>query len=385
MKKNWNEGIILLGATGSIGNQTIEVCVKEKIPVLGISFCKNVQRALEIINLVHPKYVHTNDEHSIKVLKEKKINPISGDDGLFEMIKSSKDVVNAVTGISGLVPTIMAIKNECNLYLANKESMVTCGEYINKLLKSYKAKIYPIDSEHNAIYRLINNEKCAENRINKIIITASGGSFREKTREELKDVTVKEALNHPNWQMGKKITIDSATMVNKGLEIIEAHYLFDLDYDRIETIIHKESIIHSMVEYNDGSVGAVMYNPSMIIPIQNALLQEYKETTVQKLDFNKLSVLSFEKMDSTRFPMIDVAYKVGRKKGLYPCVYNASNEEAVRLFLEGKISFLEIEKIIIWAINLFDESSLNKDYIDEKDVLNCDKIIKERIKKVYDK
>lgn len=383
--RGFDKGIILLGATGSIGRQTIEVCLKENISVLGISFNKNAKKALEIINLVHPKYVHTNDKEAKRLLESNGTKVLSGDDDLEVMIKASNDIVNAVTGIHGLKPTIIAIKNHCNLYLANKESLVTCGEYINKLLRETKAKIYPIDSEHNAIYRLINNEKCAKNSIKKIIITASGGAFLNKTREELKNVTVSEALNHPNWSMGKKITIDSATMVNKGLEVIEAHYLFGIDYPQIETIIHKESIIHSMVEYDDGSVGAILYSPSMIIPIQNALLQKYQKTEVKELNFSETSNLSFKKMDYNRFPMVKLAYEVGKKKGLYPCVYNASNEEAVRLFLEEKISFLDIEKIITKEIKAFEASDLNIINYDEFDVLKCDKIIKERIKKVYDK
>lgn len=285
--------------------------------------------------------------------------------------------MNAITGIAGLKPTIWAIENRKNLMLANKESLVVGGELINRIAVDNGVKIIPIDSEHNAIYRLVKNNK---NEVKKLIITASGGSFRNKKRDELSNITVKEALNHPNWSMGKKITIDSATMVNKGLEVIEAHYLFNIDYDRIETIIHPESIIHSMVEYFDNSVGAILYNPSMIIPIQDAILGVYSNTSVNPLDFSKLSSLNFIKMDYDRFPMIKLAYEVGKKGGLYPTVYNASNEAAVDLFLNEKISFLTIEKIIRESVDNFKDNKINYTL---EDIINTDKSIKERIKEVY--
>ena len=383
--------LVLLGATGSIGKQTTEVCQRNQIMIKAIAFGKNIIKGLEIIKQCKPLYVCVYDElESSKLINmiddynlnsndlEKIICKIGyGDDGLKQAISYSNNIVNAITGIAGLKPTIWAIENRKNLMLANKESLVVGGELINRIAVDNGVKIIPIDSEHNAIYRLVKNNK---NEVKKLIITASGGSFRNKKRDELSNITVKEALNHPNWSMGKKITIDSATMVNKGLEVIEAHYLFNIDYDRIETIIHPESIIHSMVEYFDNSVGAILYNPSMIIPIQDAILGVYSNTSVNPLDFSKLSSLNFIKMDYDRFPMIKLAYEVGKKGGLYPTVYNASNEAAVDLFLNEKISFLTIEKIIRESVDNFKDNKINYTL---EDIINTDKSIKERIKEVY--
>ena len=342
--------LVLLGATGSIGEQTITVCLNNDIVIKAIAFGKNIDKAIEVIKQCKPEFVCAFGEKEALELSTKinsSLNNLNveigfGEDGLKKAISYSNNIVNAITGIAGLKPTIWSIGAKKNLMLANKESLVVGGELINKLALENNVEIIPIDSEHNAIYRLVKNNK---NEISKLIITASGGSFRNKTREELVNISVKDALNHPNWSMGKKITIDSATMANKGLEVIEAHYLFNIDYDKIETIIHPESIIHSMVEYNDNSVGAILYSPSMIIPIQDAILNKYEKTEVAKLDFGKIKTLNFTEMDFSRFPLLKLAYEVGRKGGLYPTVYNASNEAAVELFLEEKISFLDIEKI----------------------------------------
>ncbi len=372
--------LVLLGATGSIGEQTIKVCTDNDIVIKAIAFGKNINKAIEVIKICKPEFICAFSEKEANELKDKVTCEVGfGLEGLKKTISYSNNIVNAITGISGLRTTIWSIEAGKNLMLANKESLVVGGELINKLAKENGVEIIPIDSEHNAIYRLVKNNKA---EVNKLIITASGGSFREKTRDELAGKTVKEALNHPNWSMGKKITIDSATMVNKGLEVIEAHYLFNIDYDRIETIIHPESIIHSMVEYKDNSVGAVLYSPSMIIPIQEAILGKLSKTDVPKLDFAKLRTLNFKEMNYERFPMIKLAYEVGKKGGLYPTVYNASNEIAVELFLEEKISFLEIENIISNAVNEFDNSKFENGYTIE-DIINTDIAIKERIKEVY--
>jgi len=372
--------LVLLGATGSIGEQTIKVCTDNDIVIKAIAFGKNINKAIDVIKICKPEFVCAFSEKEANELKDKVTCEVGfGLEGLKKTISYSNNIVNAITGISGLRPTIWSIEAGKNLMLANKESLVVGGELINKLAKENSVEIIPIDSEHNAIYRLVKNNKA---EVNKLIITASGGSFRDKTRDELAGKTVKEALNHPNWSMGKKITIDSATMVNKGLEVIEAHYLFNIDYDRIETIIHPESIIHSMVEYKDNSVGAVLYSPSMIIPIQEAILDKLSKTDVPKLDFAKLRTLNFKEMNYERFPMIKLAYEVGKKGGLYPTVYNASNEIAVELFLEEKISFLEIENIISNAVKNFDNSKFENGYTIE-DIINTDIAIKERIKEVY--
>ena len=387
--------LVLLGATGSIGEQTITVCLNNDIVIKAIAFGKNIYKAIEVINQCKPKFVCAFSEKEALELKSriksnlKNLNNLKylnveigfGEDGLKKAITYSNNIVNAITGIAGLRPTIWSIEAKKNLMLANKESLVVGGELINKLALENNVEIIPIDSEHNAIYRLVKNNK---NEISKLIITASGGSFRNKTREELVNISVKDALNHPNWSMGKKITIDSATMANKGLEVIEAHYLFNIDYDKIETIIHPESIIHSMVEYNDNSVGAILYSPSMIIPIQDAILNKYEKTEVAKLDFGKIKTLNFTEMDFSRFPLLKLAYEVGRKGGLYPTVYNASNEAAVELFLEEKISFLDIEKIVTDAVREYDSriKSAKQDFTIE-DIIKTDIEVKERIKEVY--
>ena len=381
--------LVLLGATGSIGEQTITVCLNNDIVIKAIAFGKNIDKAIEVINQCKPEFVCAFSEKEALELKSRiksNLNFLNveigfGEDGLKKAISYSNNIVNAITGIAGLRPTIWSIEAKKNLMLANKESLVVGGELINKLALENNVEIIPIDSEHNAIYRLVKNNK---NEISKLIITASGGSFRNKTRDELVNISVKDALNHPNWSMGKKITIDSATMANKGLEVIEAHYLFNIDYDKIETIIHPESIIHSMVEYNDNSVGAILYSPSMIIPIQDAILNKYEKTEVAKLDFGKIKTLNFTEMDFSRFPLLKLAYEAGRKGGLYPTVYNASNEAAVELFLEEKISFLDIEKIVTDAVREYDSriKSAKNDFTIE-DIIKTDIEVKERIKEVY--
>ena len=378
--------LVLLGATGSIGEQTITVCLNNDIVIKAIAFGKNIDKAIEVINQCKPEFVCAFSEKEALELKSRiksNLNFLNveigfGEDGLKKAISYSNNIVNAITGIAGLRPTIWSIEAKKNLMLANKESLVVGGELINKLALENNVEIIPIDSEHNAIYRLVKNNK---NEISKLIITASGGSFRNKTRDELVNISVKDALNHPNWSMGKKITIDSATMANKGLEEIEAHYLFNIDYDKIETIIHPESIIHSMVEYNDNSVGAILYSPSMIIPIQDAILNKYEKTEVAKLDFGKIKTLNFTEMDFSRFPLLKLAYEAGRKGGLYPTVYNASNEAAVELFLEEKISFLDIEKIVTDAVREYDSriKSAKHDFT----IIKTDIEVKERIKEVY--
>lgn len=379
--------IVILGATGSIGLQTLKICKDKNISVKAIAFNENYDEGIKIIKEYKPLYVAVSSLLSFEKLKEldfKETIVEYGDKALEKALNYSHNIVNAITGLAGLKPTIWSLQENNTLFLANKESLVVAGDLIKKEAKEKHMKIVPIDSEHDAINRLINNKHInVNNKIKKIIITASGGAFRDKTREELLDVSVMEALKHPNWSMGKKITIDSATMVNKGLEVIEAHHLFDIDYDRIDTIIHPESIIHSMVELVDGSVEAVMYMPSMLVPIQNALLGEFENLEVSRIDFVKLSKLSFKEMDYQRFPMIKLAYEVGKKGGFYPTCYNASNEVAVQLFLEGKISFLEIEKIITDMINKFNSMEISKlDYNFDNILLVHNQVIK-CIKEVY--
>lgn len=355
------KNIYLLGATGSIGSQTIEVLrtLKKECRIVSISFNDNITKAKAIIDEFHPLYVCVgNKELSVDLKKEyPNIEFGYGEEGLikaatFSYYKTGKDVViNSVVGMVGLIPTIEAIKLKRDILLANKETLVVGGEIIKEYVKKYGVKLLPIDSEHSAIFQCIEGRNKEE--VKKIIITASGGAFRDKTREQLKSVTAQDTLCHPNWRMGNKITVDCASMVNKGLEVIEAHFLFEMPYEKIETIIHKESVVHSMVEYIDNTIIAQLGKPDMRIPIQYALT--YPKKQVFKLDqglsFEVYNDLTFKKMDFDRYPMLALAYEVGKQGGIMPAIFNASNEEAVKLFLENKISFLEIEKIIIDCVN----------------------------------
>jgi len=377
------KNIFLLGATGSIGTQVLEIIKDKDYCVKSVACGKNIKRMIEIIEEFKPEYVSVKDESDMIELKNKypEIKFGYGEKGLVEAATYSNlegIVINAVVGIAGLEATVASIKAKRDVLLANKETLVVAGDIINKLLKEYNVKLIPIDSEHNAILRLINQDK-----LKRVIITASGGAFKNKTRDELDNVTIDDALNHPNWSMGAKITVDCATMVNKGLEVMEAHHLFGLDYDMIDTIVHPESIIHSMVEYNDKSVLALMYQPTMLNPIQHALLGNAEELNLPSVDFEKLGSLTFRKMDYERYPMIKLAYKVGKMGGIMPLVYNASNEIAVKLFLDGKIKFLEIENIITNAVNKY--TSKNNFYINNEleftieNLLRLDKMIRKEV------
>lgn len=357
------KNIYLLGATGSLGTQTLDVLrtMKDSYRLVSIAFGNNLNKAIEIIEEFHPKLVCTSniENYNYLVKEYNDIRILYGNEGLIETAtynfsNEENIVVNCLVGMIGLLPTIESIKKERKILLANKETLVVGGEIINKLLTKYNADIIPIDSEHSAIMQCLQGRNKKE--IKKIIITASGGAFRDLTREQLKNVTIDDALKHPNWNMGKKITVDCASMANKGLEVIEAHYLFNISYDNIETIIHRESIIHSLVEYKDNTIIAQMGKPDMRIPIQYALtFPEKKEYTLDNsLDLNSLSNLSFMKMDYNRFPLLELAYKVGIQGGIKPTIYNASNEEAVNLFINKKIKFLEIESIVIDAVNHFE-------------------------------
>lgn len=379
--------IILLGATGSIGTQALEILkLHKEYHLSSISVGYNIKKAKEIIRDFDLEYVSVIRKEDAEELKREfpNLKVGYGEDGLVTAVKDYKgDVINAITGISGLVPTVAAIDSGKNVLLANKESMVVAGDIITRSAKEKNVKIIPIDSEHNAIYRLLNNED--KKSVKNIIITASGGAFRDKKRSELEDVKAVDALNHPNWQMGRKITVDCATMVNKGLEVMEAHHLFGISYDNIKTIIHKESIIHSMVEFSDNSVSALMYNPSMLSPISYAILGRIEECEVKELSFEDIHSLSFEKMDYERYPMISLAYKVGRLGGFYPTIYNAANEGAVELFLDNKIKFLDIEKIISDAVNNYANylNKLDNHVFNIENILLLDKIVKEDVRKKY--
>lgn len=351
------KNIILLGGTGSIGTQVLEL-IKDDVNynLYGFSFGDNVEKAEKIIDEFKPSIVcckNVKDLHYFNSLY-KDIKFVSGDAGLQQLasyVVDNKIFINALVGAVGLVPTMAAIENGSDVLLANKETLVIAGELICDKARQKNVKIIPIDSEHSAIFQLINDTNKKD--IKNLIVTASGGSFRDLKKEELINVTKEEALNHPNWKMGSKITIDSATMMNKGFELIEAYHLFNIDIDNIKPIIHRESIIHSMVEFNDGVIFAQMGVSDMRVPIKYAL--EYPNHTshslFETLDLTKVKTLSFEEVSFERYPLVKCAIDCIKRGKLYPTILNAANEAAVKLFLEDKIKFVDIEKIIIDTLN----------------------------------
>ncbi len=348
------KNIILLGASGSIGQQTIDILRqhKDRFKLVAFSVGKRVEVAYDIIKEFPVDSVCVSTYKDAQKLKEDfpNLHVFHGDEGLIKIAthRDGDTVINALVGFVGLIPTLEAIKSFKDIALANKETLVVGGEFVKELLGKYPVTLLPIDSEHSAILQALQGNSLKE--VKKIIITASGGSFRDKTREQLVNVSVDEALAHPNWAMGAKITIDSATMMNKGLEVIEAHYLFDLPYDKIDVIMHRQSIVHSLVEYQDTSMMAQLGTSDMRLPIQYALSYPNRfELQADSLDLKTLSTLTFEELSFERFPLIALAYEVGRKKGNLPAIMNGANEAAVAAFLNKQISFLEIETLVIEA------------------------------------
>ena len=344
--------IALLGSTGSIGTQTLDVVrMNDDMQIVAMSAGKNIDLFEKQIREFQPKMVSVQTEelaNDLKIrIKDLNIPVYYGTEGLIQIAvcESATIVVTAIMGMIGITPTIAAICEGKDIALANKETLVTAGHIIMPLAQEKGVNIYPVDSEHSAIYQCLNGE---ENRcVSKIILTASGGPFRGKTLEELKNVTVQQALKHPNWSMGQKITIDSATMVNKGLEVIEARWLFDVDYDQIQVVIQPQSIIHSMVEFKDHGVIAQLGTPDMKLPIQYALCETQRRfLSEEKLDFWSIPSITFEKPDFDVFRGLSLAYEVGRKGGSATTAFNAANELAVAKFLKEEISFLEIYHII---------------------------------------
>ena len=367
--------ISILGVTGSIGTQTLDVVRNsDDIKIIGISANSSTEKMKEIIKEFKPKYVAMMKEECAEELKEFckensfEIEVYSGLDGLVKIsvLDEIDMVVTSVVGMIGLVPTIKAIKAKKDIALANKETLVVAGELVMKAAEENGVKILPVDSEHSAIYQSLRGNDLST--LKKIILTASGGPFRGKKEEELKEITLEEALNHPNWSMGKKITIDSATLMNKGLEVIEAHWLFNCDYDNIQVVVHPQSIIHSMVEYTDGAIIAELGSADMRLPIQYALnYTERKKEVAKSIDFYEISKLTFEKPDMDTFKCLKIAYEVGKRGGLLPTVLNGANEVAVQLFLDRKIKFLEIAEIIEKTLREFKDEC--------KKELNLDNII----------
>ncbi|WP_099220947.1 1-deoxy-D-xylulose-5-phosphate reductoisomerase [Listeria costaricensis] len=352
--------IILLGATGSIGTQTLEVVREhgEHFEIAALSFGRNIQLGEKIIREFKPKRVSVLSRRDAEKLRDEfpEIQIFHGLDGLREIAQTENGelVLNAVTGSVGLLPTLDAIRAGKTIALANKETLVTAGHLVMAEAKKYQVDILPVDSEHSAIFQALNGEKRSE--VDKLIITASGGSFRDKTREELKNVTVAEALSHPNWNMGNKLTIDSATMFNKGLEVIEAHWLYGMPYEDIEVVLHRESVVHSMVAYVDGSVIAQLGMPDMRIPIQYALTYPDRLPLHfnEPFDITRYGALHFEKIDFERFKALKLAYNAGKIGGTMPTVLNAANEIAVAGFLNGQVAFHNIEALVENALNRHD-------------------------------
>lgn len=380
MKKN----LSILGSTGSIGTQTLEVARKLGITISAISGNKNIDLLEKQIREFKPKIAAVYDEKNAKILKEsvKDTNTkiLSKIDGLCEVASYSEAdlVITAVSGMIGLLPTLSAINAKKDIALANKETLVVAGEYVMNAAKEKNIKILPVDSEHSAIFQCM--ESCRnKNLLKKLILTASGGPFFGRSKKDLENVTVSQALNHPNWKMGSKITIDSATMMNKGFEIIEAIHLFDMPEEKIDVIIHPESVVHSMIEYVDNSIIAQMGTPSMKTPIAYAITYpERKNTAVPELNLSQIKNISFFEPDYDTFEAVKICKKAIASKGTSTAIINAANEEAVQMFLENKIKFTEITDLIKEARENIQSSKINS----INDILYADKVTREFIKSV---
>ena len=345
--------IAILGSTGSIGTQTLDVirAHSDELEVVALAAGSNKERLKEQIREFHPELVSLSDEKKAQELKEElageAVEVVCGMDGLIEVagIDSADVVVTAVVGMMGILPTMEAIRKGKDIALANKETLVTAGHLIIPMAREYGVSILPVDSEHSAIFQCLQGEP--KKALDKILLTASGGPFRGKSAEFLETVTLEDALKHPNWSMGPKITIDSSTMVNKGLEVMEAKWLFGVDYSQIEVVIQPQSIIHSMVQYIDGAVIAQLGTPDMRVPIEYALFYpERRSLPGDRLDFSKLSQITFEKPDYKVFRGLSLAIEAGKTGGTMPTVFNAANERAVAKFLKGAIKYTDIVRSI---------------------------------------
>ncbi|MBE5923855.1 MAG: 1-deoxy-D-xylulose-5-phosphate reductoisomerase [Lachnospiraceae bacterium] len=376
--------VAILGSTGSIGTQTLDVISANPndLEVVAISASSNIKMLEEQIRQFHPRLCAVYNEDKAKELEDniKDVTPacriVSGMDGLIELavMEESDIIITAVVGMIGIVPTIEAIKAGKDIGLANKETLVTAGHIIMPLAKEKGVSILPVDSEHSAIFQCLNGER--DNHISKILLTASGGPFRGMTKEQLEGVTLEMALKHPNWSMGRKITIDSSTMVNKGLEVIEAKWLFDVEPSQIEVVVQPQSIIHSMVEFDDGAVMAQLGTPDMRLPIQYALYYPKRIfLDGKRLDFSTLSEITFSKPDPDTFLGLKYAYNAIETGGSMPTVFNAANECAVARFLDGKIRFLEIYEMIDYCM----KNHKNIDNPDVSQILETEKWVYDSI------
>ncbi|MDR1627252.1 MAG: 1-deoxy-D-xylulose-5-phosphate reductoisomerase [Oscillospiraceae bacterium] len=379
------ENLSILGCTGSIGTQALEVADELSIPVGALAANNNISLLEKQIRKFSPSKVCVYNEKSAGILKENIKDTFTkvyaGMDGLCNIASqnSSDTVLTAVSGMIGLIPTLEAIKSKKNIALANKEALVAGGAIVTEEAKKNGVKILPVDSEHSAIFQCIQGIKDTRD-IKRLILTASGGPFFGKKLSELKNVTVQDALNHPNWSMGKKITIDSATMMNKGLEIIEAVWLFNINPLQIDVVVHRESVIHSMVEFKDNAIISQMGTPSMKTPIQYALTYPGRmQSSVKSLDFTKYNKLTFESPDYETFKCINLCRQAIKTGGTLPAAINAANEEAVALFLNGKISFLQIQEIVEYIFKNHKLRKINSLY----DIIDTDKNIKEFVLKKF--
>lgn len=371
--------LTILGSTGSIGLQTIEVARKHKLKINAVSANLSIDILENQVREFSPEFAVVYNEDKAKELKIKikdtNTKVLSGIDGLNEISSIDKTdlVVNGLVGMIGLEPTLTAINSKKDIAFANKETLVAGGKLVMDAVSENGVKLLPVDSEHSAIFQCLEGSP-SKKALKKIILTASGGPFFGKTKEELKNVSLEDALNHPNWSMGQKITIDSATMMNKGLEIIEAAWLFDIDPENIDVVVHRESIIHSMIEFVDNSVIAQLGQPDMRIPIQYAITYPDRfESLVDELDFTKISKFTFYEPDYDTFLCLSACKKAIYKKGLFPCIANGANEVANKLFRDRKISFLEIGELVNSAIEHFEFRNPAK--LD--DVLEADKLSRE--------
>ena len=370
------KNLVILGSTGSIGTQALEVAQQAGYRVVGLAAARQVDLLEKQIRAFAPGVVAMYDETAANELRERvadlSVRVLSGMDGLCELaaLPQADMVLNAVVGMVGLRPTLAAVAAGHDVALANKETLVAGGAFVMDAVRRAGVKLLPVDSEHSAIFQCL--QGCPpERRIQRLILTASGGPFFGRSREQLEGVTLADALNHPNWSMGQKITIDSATMMNKGLELIEAAWLFDMPPEKIDIVVHRESIIHSLVEYDDNAVLAQLGTPDMRVPIQYALTwPERMPSPAKKLDLLSCQPLTFHKPDMETFTCLKDGIAAAKMGGLYPCIFNAANEQAVELFLQDKIGYLDIFKAVHESLSHFTNAS---DYSTVEDVLAQDK------------
>lgn len=379
--------ISILGSTGSIGTQAIDVIRRQNHKVVALAAFSNVSLLLEQAKLLYPSIICVYKESAAQILKEKlkkegliNIEVVSNEEGLIKVASQNNAdlVINALVGMVGLKPTLKAIENHKDVAIANKESIVTGGELINKLAIEKNVKILPIDSEHSAIFQSIDVSNKKE--IKRILLTASGGVFFGKTKQELEKVTVSQAIKNPNWDMGKKVSIDSATLMNKGLELIEASKLFNISPKKIEVLIHKESVLHSAVEYNDSSIIGQLAIQDMRIPINYAInYPKRQELKTTPLDLTKIGTLSFFSPDREVFSCLSVCEEAASLGGYYPTLVNGANEEAVSLFLKEKISFLDIFKAVKEALKI----KVRSKNVNLNEIMNADKEAKDMVRTIF--